>query len=139
MLGRNKNLQRFIDAVEAGIRAQAAQFPGAMPMVDRIFTALKDTGDVKAKSSPVRLAVCSHLEVAYSQAHDGPDPVPELADAFASIEPEVAWSRRPGSAGITGDFYNNHASAVIVGEGGLEARQDVRIGVSLVAPDNHYP
>ena len=139
MLGRNNNLQRFIDATEAGIRARAAQFPDAMPMADRIFTALKDTGDVKAKSSPVRLAVCSHLEVAFSQAHDGPDPVPELADAFAAIEPGVAWSRRPGSARITGDFYNSHANAVIVGEGGLEAREDVRIGVSLVAPDVPYP
>jgi len=139
MSDRNNNLQRFIDATEAGIRARATDFPDAMPMAERIFGALKDTGDVKTKNTPARLAACRHLESALSQARDGPDPVPELADALAAIEPEFTWNRRPGSAQVAGDFYNSHANAIIIGEGGLEVRQDVRIGVSLVAPDIHYP
>ena len=139
MSDRNNSLQRFIDATEAGIRARATHFPDAMPMVERIFAALNNNGDVKAENTPTRVAACSHLESALSQARAGPDPVPELADAFAAIEPEFAWNRRPGSAEVAGDFYNSHANAVIVGKGGLEARHDVRIGVSLVAPDIHYP
>jgi quercetin dioxygenase-like cupin family protein len=139
MPDRNRNLQRFIDAAEAGIRAKAAQFPDAMSMADRIFSALKDTGGVHLDCTPARLAACSHLEIAYGQARNGPDPVATLTDAFAAIEPGLAWDRRQGSAQISEDFYNGHANAIIAGEGGLEARQDVRIGVSLLAPEIQYP
>ena len=38
MPGREQGLQRFIDAVESGIRARAADFPDAMSLVDRIET-----------------------------------------------------------------------------------------------------
>lgn len=139
MPDRNSTLQRFIDATAAGIRAQATRFPDAMPMADRIFEALNATAGVEAGNAPARLAVCRHLEIALSQARNGPDPVPELADAFAAIEPEFEWARRPESAQAAVDFHDSHANAIIVGKGGLEARQDVRIGVSLVAPDTHYP
>lgn len=137
MADRNETLQRFIDATEAGIRARAAQFPDAMPMAGRIFAALKDAGGVRAGNTPTRVAACGHLERALRQARGGP--VRELADAFAAIEPGLAWHRRPGSAEVDGDFHDSHANAVIVGEGGLEARQDARIGVSLVAPNIPYP
>ena len=36
-------------------------------------------------------------------------------------------------------FHDNHANAEIVSPAGLERRDDVRIGVSLVAPDIDYP
>ena len=138
MPDRNNNLQRFIDATKACIQAQAAFFPDAMPMADRIFAALNKAADIKAEGAPTRLAVCRYLERALSQARNGPDPVPELANAFAAIEPEFAWNRRPGSELEYEDFHDGHANAIIVGNGGLEVRQDVRIGVSLVAPDIHY-
>jgi quercetin dioxygenase-like cupin family protein len=139
MPDRNSTLQRFIDATEAGIRARAADFPDAMPLADRVFAALEDAGDGNAKTTPARLPACGHLEEALGQAREGPDPVPELADALAAIEPAFAWHRRPGSAQVAGDFHDSHANAFIVGDGGLETRQDVRIGISLVAPDIHYP
>jgi mannose-6-phosphate isomerase-like protein (cupin superfamily) len=139
MPDRNQKLQRFIDATEAGIQARAARFPDAMLMADRIFSALKETSGDDVKSMPTRLAACDHLENALKQARNGPDPVPELTDALAAIEPEFAWIRRPESARAAGDFYNSHANAIIVGKGGLEARQDVLIGVSLVAPEIQYP
>ena len=141
MPDRTKILQRFIDATEAGIRARAADFLDAMAMTDRIFTALK-SGDGAAPATPptrlpARLPVCDHLEAALDHARGGP--VPELGAAFAAIEPAFVWFRRPEAAQVAGDFYENHANAVIIGDGGLEARRDVRIGVSLVAPDIHYP
>jgi len=139
MPGRDKKLQRFIDAIEAGIQARAADFPDAMLMANRIFLAMKDIGDVDGKNTPARLETCGHLESAYRQAYNGPDPIPALTDAFAAIEPALAWNRRPEAAQVAGDFYNNHANAIIVGKGGLEVRQDVLIGVSLVAPEITYP
>ncbi len=139
MPDRNHKLQRLIDATEAGIQARAAEYPDAMLLAARIFLTLKETSGSSAKSKPSRLAACNHLEDAFKQARNGPEPIPELTDALAAIEPEFAWSRRPESAQAAGGFYNSHANAIIVGKGGLETRQDVLIGISLVAPDIQYP
>jgi len=139
MPDRNTTLQRFIDATEAAIRAQSARFPDAMPMAARIFAALKHEPGTGAGNPPTRPPVCRHLENALGLARNGPDPVPELAGAFAAIEPEFEWARRPKSARAAGGFHDGHANAIIVGNGGLEVRQDLRIGASLVAPDIRYP
>ena len=140
MTNRNQNLQHFIHAIEAGIRGRVAQIPDAVAMTDQIFSALEqvETSGGDKPSNP-RPSVCVHLEGAYSEARDGPTLIPKLCDAFASIEPELSWSPKPGSEKIAGNFYNSHANAVIFGAGGLETRQDVRVGVSLVAPGVHYP
>ena len=55
MPDRNNNLQRFIDATKACIQAQAAFFPDAMPMADRIFAALNKAADIKAEGAPSRM------------------------------------------------------------------------------------
>jgi mannose-6-phosphate isomerase-like protein (cupin superfamily) len=139
MPGRNKNLQCFIDAAEAGIQARATDFPAAMVLSARIFSALKAPGGTKVGSLPARLPACGHLETAFSQARNGPAPIPALTDAFAALEPELAWDRRHETDQNGGSFYDNHANAIIVGAGGLEVRNDVRIGVSLTAPGIDYP
>ncbi len=139
MTGRTENLQRFINAAETAIQARAAQFPDAMAMADRMFSALKNNDEANTQNTPARLPVCSHLKGALDLAQNGPEPIPALADAFAAIEPEFAWARRPEAARVGADFYDSHANASIIGLGGLEARQDVRIGVSLVAPGIDYP
>ena len=36
-------------------------------------------------------------------------------------------------------FYDGHANATIIGASGIEERDDVWIGVSLMAPDVTYP
>lgn len=139
MPDRNRNLQNCIDAVEAGIQARAGDFPAAMAMAERIFAALKSPSEANAGNVAARMPTCVHLDAAFSQARNGPGPIPELAAAFAAIEPALAWDRRPETVHNGSDFYDNHANAIIVGDGGLEARNDVRIGVSLVAPGIDYP
>jgi len=139
MPDRNSNLQRFIATTEAGIRARASDVPDAMAMAGRIFAALKDPGIVNAGNAPTRLPACDHLEGALAAAGEGPDPIPEIGEALAAIEPGFAWVRSPRSAPAAEGFLDGHANANIVGEGGLEVRHDVRIGVSLVAPGIHYP
>ena len=139
MPDRDKKLQCLIDATEAGILARAADYSDAMVMAEQIFSALKNPGGLDTKEPPARLEACGHLENAYRQASRGPEPIPALRDAFAAIEPALAGSRRPKSAQVAEDFYDNHANAIIVGEGGLETRRDVRIGVSLLAPEIVYP
>jgi mannose-6-phosphate isomerase-like protein (cupin superfamily) len=142
MPDRDLNMQRFIDATEAAIRARATDVPDAMVMVDRVFAALTEAGNAKATNTPTRLEPCRHLENAYSQARAGSEPIRALMDAFADIEPEFTWAPRAGAELVAGNFADNHANAMIVGPGGaggLEARGDVVIGVSLVAPNIFYP
>lgn len=140
--GRTAELQRFIDGTEAAIMARAPDYPDAMAMAARIFSALKTKGGDAPGNPPARQEACRHLEQALGKAHDSPGPpgpIAELTDAFAALEPEFTWHRRLQSAQEPGGFHDNHANAIIVGKGGLEDRGDALIGVSLVAPDIQYP
>jgi quercetin dioxygenase-like cupin family protein len=62
-----------------------------------------------------------------------------LIDAFGNLEPLLDWRRRPGAEAVGPAFADGHANAIIVGPDGLEASDEVRIGVSVLAPDVRYP
>jgi len=74
-------------------------------------------------------------------------PIPEVADpllvehatALERLSRQLSWYRRPGTEDVGEPFFGGHANATIIGQGGLEARDDVWIGVSLMAPDIVYP
>ncbi len=55
------------------------------------------------------------------------------------IEPQLDWKVRPGAEAHGKAFLHGHANATIVGREGLEIRDDVWIGVSLMAPQTRYP
>ena len=103
---RNDALQNLLNVLQAGVRARAADFPGAAPMVERLFSALQTPGPAGKPESTARPPVCTHLTAAYAQAHSGPAPIPELTAAFAAIEPHLRWGRRPGSETEGGAFHN---------------------------------
>ena len=138
-MNRDDDLQSFICALEAGIRSRITDYPDATPIVDQIFATLKNTDGIQGNKKPTRLPVCDYLDDAFSQARKGPKTIYELTNALTNIEQKLEWYRRPEAHKNSADFFNGHANAVIVGEGGLEIRQDVRIGVSLVAPRIDYP
>ena len=133
-MNRDDGLQSFIGALEVGIRSRITDYPDATPIVDRIFATLKNTDGIQANKKPTRLPVCDHLDDAFSQARKGPKTIYELTNSLINIEQNLQWYRRPEAEMLSAEFFNGHANAVIVGEGGLETQQDVRIGVSLVAP-----
>lgn len=139
MSDRNQALQTFIDVTEQAIRARAADCPDAAVMIDKIFDTLREAEEPDGGTVPARRPACRHLDTALDIARTGDAPLPALADAFAAIEPKFAWQRRAKVDHETDDFADNHANAVIVGVGGLEDSERVRIGVSLVAPNIDYP
>ena len=63
----------------------------------------------------------------------------DVALAFRAIEAGLTWTRRKGWEGEDASFAHGHANAMFVGPGGLEPRDDVWIGVSLMAPNVRYP
>lgn len=132
---RSPELQHFIDSL------QQAVFDGdlpdaARPAAERIFGALAESDGRHEANNPNRLPVCDHLPAAFENAKTGPDRSVQLAAALAAVEPQLGWLQKPA-----GDdhFRANHANAVVIGIDGIEQRNDVRVGVSLVSPDTVYP
>ncbi len=138
MTERPRDLQTFLDRSQAAILALLPQTGEPVRVAQRIDDGLRISA-VQAPRTPIRLQVCDHIGVALERARGQGGVIAELADAFAAIEPQLNWERRwtakPGDA----PFYDGHANATIIGPGGLETRDDIWIGVSLMAPGVRYP
>lgn len=136
MTARAADLQRFLDCLQAALKGGAPEGSGAAGAADEAFKRLATPG---AAGTPDRKTqpACAALADAYAEAETAP--AAELAAAFRAIEPNLAWHVRLDRGSPDADFASAHANAVIVGDGGLEARSDVRIGASLLAPETDYP
>lgn len=134
---RDALLQNFITTAETAFRAHAVDEASKIS-IDHAFDTLQIEVDAP-KSSPSRLTVCDHwLEAALAQATTGA--LAQLIKAFRDIEPQIQWRTRSGDAPNASEtFPTGHANAMIVGPGGIEARTDVWIGASLMAPHVRYP
>lgn len=63
-----------------------------------------------------------------------------LADAFMALTPSLTWAPRSAGGPFASDSWpDGHANATIVGPKGLEDRDDLAIGASLLAPHVRYP
>ena len=136
---RNKDLQYFINTLEEGFRSKIGNYPDAIPVFDRIFSALKNANGIPAQHQRTELPISNFFEIAVEEARKGPKPISKLTNALIKIEPKLKWYRRPEAKNFSESFFDGHANAVIVGDGGFEVRHDVRIGMSLVAPNIDYP
>src|SRR5262245_61728484 len=136
---RSPDFQSFLTSAEAAIR-HASEVKGPLhSAASRIFSSLRVPFAQASPPATARLPVCCHLPEALQRARRQPGPVGALADAFAAIEPQLNWQVRPDAETQGERFLNGHANAAIAGPEGLEIRHDVRIGVSLMAPQTQYP
>lgn len=62
----------------------------------------------------------------------------DLGRAFAALEQRLRWYRRGSAEESEQPFWNGHANAVILGPGGLETRDDLWIGATVMAPGVRY-
>jgi hypothetical protein len=138
MGARSPELQAFLDAFREAIAARAAPASPTALAAARIFGAI----EVAARASPPepgRVACCRHLEPVLGSAARAQAPVARLAHAFGSLEPQLQWIVRGNAAEVGEPFLSGHANAYMVGPDQLESRQDVWVGVSLMAPGITYP
>lgn len=138
MARRDENLQQLIDLsrnVIAGCGAPRAVAAGA-----RVFDRLgRETGSQGAVPAE-RLPACDHpLGAALAGLADAPSPLPQVASAFAAVEAGLRWYRRKNAEALGQPFFDGHANAMLVGPGGLEERDDVWVGVTVMAPNITYP
>lgn len=135
---REQVLQVFIDSLQSAFAAAPLQ-PEAKSFTTRLFGALKAVA-TSGNMPPTQLPVCQHLPAAYATARTAPVQITSLATHFAAIAPRLAWKvRGSGGPNASSNWPGGHANTVIVGIGGLEERDDVAIGASLLAPNVRYP
>ena len=124
---RQPALQSFLDTSVMALRA-AARGPAltAAETVIRRWSSIGSPGPGAA-----RLPVCDWIAPAVAGA--SPQRA-ALAGAFAAIESRLHWVRRASARKSEQTFWNGHANAVILGPGGLERRDDLWVGVTVMAP-----
>jgi quercetin dioxygenase-like cupin family protein len=138
MPARNPLLQEFLTSV-AAVFSTIAVGPETTGAIDRIHDALQASARAGSDTAK-RLEVCQHLDGALATARTASPALARVADAFAALEPLLHWTRRSASGPFASDNWpEGHANATIVGPGGLEQREDLVIGVSLLAPQVRYP
>ncbi|WP_375700442.1 MAG: dimethylsulfonioproprionate lyase family protein [Rhodobacterales bacterium] len=135
---RNRALQEFLDAARIAYSARARD-PNSVSLVEQVFATLESPAP-QSQSDSGRLPVCKYLtDIANPSVSDEPD-LRQVMTTFFSIEPTLRWRRRQGDcSGASEGFAENHANAMIVGPGGLEPREGVWLGVSLLGPNVQYP
>ena len=139
MKQRDSKLQLFYDLTETAISARAETCAKTGPAAKRVFDALRTGVGRQGNCAPERLSVCEALESALHTASTGPAPIPELAAALNDLSSRLRWKRRNSSSPDGTSFHDGNANALVAGPGGLEEREDVWIGISLLAPHVRYP
>lgn len=133
---RDAGLQRLIDAIDQCLLVRPRSNE-TFQASRKVMAALNRRVGQPKVGTQQRLAVCSELAPALAEARA--TTTAAVAEAFAAIEPQLSWSRRDTADPSDARFYNGHANALIIGRSGcLEIRDDVWLGVTLMAPHVHY-
>ncbi|MFT5510566.1 MAG: quercetin dioxygenase-like cupin family protein [Hyphomicrobiaceae bacterium] len=137
---RDPDLQRLIDTTAAAFNARTTPGSPIVELNQHFFAAAAaETGMATPHDKIEPLPVCHHLAPALVTAATGSIETANVANALSHLMPHLHWSpRTPGRHDPEG-FADNHANAVLVGNGGLEQRDDIRMGLSLIAPQTTYP
>ena len=134
---RPEALDRFLHTARETLSMRMEDGAPSGVVATRIFDALASSVGVLAPKTRVPIPAYRHFSSALERALAAPG-ISSLAEAFAALEPELRWRRRPGSEAHGKTFHDGHANADIVGPTGLEQRGDVLAGASLVAPGVRY-
>ena len=138
MPDRDLNLQQLLDLSQRIISQRGDIF--AVAAGKRVFSRLAAREGSRGGTKAERLPVCTHtLDAALAGLAADASPLPDLAAAFAAVEAGLAWVRRRGTKAGDEPFFNGHANAMLVGPGGIEERDDIWVGVTVLAPHVTYP
>lgn len=133
---RSESLQNFLDVARDAFFAHVDD-PRSTESLRRIFTALDTPGavtDVPGSRLPVCACLNEGAEGALADASLRP-----VTESFLRLEPDLRWRTSGDRTNASPGFAENHGNTYIVGPGGLERRNDVWLGASLLAPNTRYP
>lgn len=137
---RRAKLATLVDRLAEAFAGAEVSVPGRAAL-DRVFSRLAArTGQVTTAEKPEALAVTRNFELTLAPLLIRSDALAPLAGSLAALAPDLIWTTRKsvGPSASPG-FAEAHANAMLFGPGGLETRQDLWIGLSLMAPHTRYP
>ena len=138
MPNRSPEMRGFLDACLSAFEGNAHDAKSVTSLAN-VRAALARPGS-KGDAPGLRLPFCDlPKEVAQPDRFDAPD-LRALVEAFHRVEPGITWWRRGGEMSTASEnIADGHANGVIVGPQGIEQRDDVMIGATLMAPHVRYP
>lgn len=146
MPARDPALQALIDPLLAGLQAGVSAWPGGQGALKRAAEALAEPCAAQALKDagfPEPPALASALAPALGIAGSAGGYAAAAAVALEALLPQITWYVRQGGETACERFGERHALATLIGPadrpGALEIREDVRVGISLVAPATPYP
>ena len=139
---RDTDLGQFVQTAAAAFAASAPPGSDAERASAEIFRRCQGRPGRPGAAAPARLPVCDWLDPALARAQGTGRAA--LAAALSRLAPRLTWGRRTRADPADQPFYDGHANAMILGPGGLEERDDLWFGLSLIAPrvtypDHHHP
>ncbi|MEI7597946.1 MAG: dimethylsulfonioproprionate lyase family protein [Aestuariivirga sp.] len=138
MAVRDTNLQQLLN-ISQRIIAASANYRAVMAG-ERIFESLARPAGSRAAATVQRLPACDHpLAAALAGTSAQHSPLPELGTAFGALEGGLHWYRRKNAEALGQPFIDGHANAVLIGPDGIEQRDDVLVGATVMAPHIVYP
>src|SRR5690625_150649 len=137
MTTRHHALGPLLEGLEAAFLRQ--EFNG--PLRDEVTGTFRALDHSRPAGGAVLawIEACDHLQPALKLAAAAGGDARVISDAFKRIAPELAWGRRKNSAEAGAAFHDGHANAIVIGPEGLEMRDDIWLGVSLIEPGIQYP
>ena len=138
-LGRRPEIAAFLDALAPCLEQSTRHSPADHAFAAGIVRLLANPGASSVHQAGARPEVLRHLDAALAGLEDASPELRRLGAAFAAISSVVPWSKRQHAGPDADRFAEGHGNAIIVGPGGAEERDDVVLGVSLMAPHIRYP
>jgi quercetin dioxygenase-like cupin family protein len=130
-----------LTAVLEAHKALCAELPDGETkrFFDRCHAALETEGKPRPEHQGAQPAVCDHIPEALRVTAEGSPGLARLADAFGALAPMLNWKPTDRDQPDDPRFPDNHANATLIGNDGVEYHDNVRLGVSLIAPGYTYP
>ncbi len=137
---RHPALSDLIDLLHGAIATRAAPGTPAHALGRHMAQVLRHADAAETASAPQWLPACAHLAPAVARAQQhGANDIARLATALHTLAPLLPWRRSSNVANGSPDFATGHANTQLIGPAGLEQRNDIVVGASLLAPEVVYP
>jgi len=137
---RDPALQDFLAVAREAFDKYARGGQEARSMVERAFSALDSVSPATTQAGQ-RLPVVD-VWLAQATSIELQDPLlQQMMRNFVAIEPHIRWRQRPklDMNTASANIVESHANGMIFGPGGIEEREDVWLGLTLLAPHTRYP
>ncbi|ASY63026.1 putative transcriptional regulator protein [Sinorhizobium sojae CCBAU 05684] len=134
---RPKTLQNLINV--AGSLFLAHDVPVmAKYVAGKIFHTLMKPSSLYSAGGNI-LPPAEHLAETLVEASRRGGTIGAMGDAILAIAPELRWYRSKSGPFASVNFARDHAHASIIGPGGIEDRDDVYVGLTVMGPYSRFP